>query len=70
VAADRRTLVGWWRWDLILLQARGAGVVLEGRREWVRAFPNWVERYLYAAVAPAVPPSAPRHAGPSVAAVP
>jgi len=30
-----------------------AGLVLEGRREWVRAFPGWFERYLFAATAPA-----------------
>jgi DNA-binding HxlR family transcriptional regulator len=54
--ADRRILVGWWRGDLTLRQALGAGLVLEGRREWVRAFPNWFERYLFAAVAPASAP--------------
>jgi DNA-binding HxlR family transcriptional regulator len=51
--ADRRTLIAWWRGDLSLRQALGAGLVLEGRREWVRAFPRWFERYLFAAVAPA-----------------
>lgn len=51
--ADRRTLVGWWRGDLSLPEARRAGLVLEGRREWVRAFPGWFERYLFVAVDPA-----------------
>lgn len=51
--ADRRTLVGWWLGGLTLSQARGAGLVLGGRREWVRAFPTWFERYLFAGVAPA-----------------
>lgn len=51
--ADRRTLVGWWRGDLTLPQARGAGLVLAGRRDWVRAFPTWFERYVFAAVHPA-----------------
>jgi DNA-binding HxlR family transcriptional regulator len=51
--ADRRTLIGWWRGDLTLRQALGAGLVLEGRREWVRAFPSWFARYVLAAVAPA-----------------
>jgi DNA-binding HxlR family transcriptional regulator len=51
--ADRRTLIGWWRGDLTLGQALGAGLVLEGRREWVRAFPTWFERYLFAGVPPA-----------------
>lgn len=54
--ADRRTLIGWWRGDLTMRQAMGAGLVLEGRREWVREFPNWFERYLFAAVAPASAP--------------
>jgi DNA-binding HxlR family transcriptional regulator len=54
--ADRRTLIGWWRGDLSLRQATEAGLVLDGRREWVRAFPNWFERYLFAAVAPASRP--------------
>jgi DNA-binding HxlR family transcriptional regulator len=53
VCADRRTLAGWWRGDLTLRQALGGGMALEGRREWVRAFPSWFERYLFAAVAPA-----------------
>jgi DNA-binding HxlR family transcriptional regulator len=49
--ADRRTLTAWWRGDLTLAQARAAGLVLEGRREWIRAFPSWFERYLFAGVA-------------------
>jgi len=28
-------------------------MVVEGRREWVRAFPRWFERYAFAAVAAA-----------------
>ena len=51
--ATRRILIGWWRGDLTSRQALDAGLVLEGRREWVRAFPTWFERYLFAAVAPA-----------------
>ena len=53
--ADRRTLIGWWRGDLTLSQARGAGLVLEGRPDWIRAFPNWFERYMFADVALASP---------------
>jgi hypothetical protein len=52
--ATRRTLIGWWRGDLTFRQAIEAGLALEGRREWVRAFPSWFDRYLFAAVAPAV----------------
>ena len=54
--ASRRTLIGWWRGDLTLGQARAAGLVLEGRRDRVRAFPQWFERYLFAGVAPAARP--------------
>ena len=51
--ATRRVLIGWWRGDLTFRQALAAGLVLEGRRDWVRAFPGWFERYLFAAVEPA-----------------
>ena len=51
--ATRRALIGWWRGDLTFRQALAAGLVLEGRRDWVRAFPGWFERYLFAAVEPA-----------------
>ena len=54
IRGDRRTLIGWWRGDLTLRQAQAGGLVLEGRREWIRAFPGWFERYLFAEVAPAV----------------
>jgi DNA-binding HxlR family transcriptional regulator len=53
VRAPLRTLTAWWRGDVSLTAARAAGLVLEGRREWVRAFPRWFERYLLAEVAPA-----------------
>ena len=63
VRADRRTLAGWWRGDLTLGQARASGLVVEGRREWVRAFPDWFERYLFAGVAPARRPPSTRTRG-------
>lgn len=47
------TLTGWWRGDLSFNNARAEGLTLEGRREWVRAFPGWFARYLFAEVAPA-----------------
>lgn len=53
VRAPLRTLTGWWRGDFSLADARSAGMIVEGRREWVRAFPKWFERYAFAAVAPA-----------------
>jgi hypothetical protein len=65
--ADRRTLIGWWCGDLSFRQALGAGLVLEGRREWVRAFPSWFERYLFAEVTPASRITPTRRAHPSEA---
>ncbi len=56
VRASVRTLTAWWRGDLSLADARSAGMVVTGRREWVRAFPSWFERYLFAGVAPAAAP--------------
>ncbi|WP_163998789.1 winged helix-turn-helix transcriptional regulator [Pyxidicoccus caerfyrddinensis] len=53
VRAPLRTLTAWWRGDLSLADARSAGMVVQGRREWVRAFPKWFERYAFAAVTPA-----------------
>lgn len=53
--AARRVLIGWWRGDLTFRQAVDAGLVLEGRRDLVRAFPGWFERYLFAAIGPAPP---------------
>jgi len=53
VRAPLRTLTGWWRGDFSLADARSAGLVVEGRREWVRAFPRWFERYAFAEVPPA-----------------
>jgi DNA-binding HxlR family transcriptional regulator len=53
----RRTLIAWWRGDLTFRQALDAGLVLEGRRDLVRAFPGWFERYLFAAVDPAHRPA-------------
>ena len=54
--ATRRTLIGWWRGDLTFRQAMDAGLVLEGRRDLVRAFPGWFERYLFAEIGPAARP--------------
>lgn len=51
--ASLRTLTAWWRGDLSLAEARAEGMVVEGSRERVRAFPSWFERYLFADVKPA-----------------
>jgi len=64
VRTDRRTLVAWWRGDLTFRQAVQSGLAIEGRREWVRAFPDWFDRYLFAAVRPATPATALRRGTP------
>jgi DNA-binding HxlR family transcriptional regulator len=56
VSASLRTLTAWWRGDLSLADARSVGMTIKGKREWVRAFPSWFERYLFADVAPAHAP--------------
>jgi DNA-binding HxlR family transcriptional regulator len=53
ISVSLRTLTAWWRGDLSLSGARAEGMIVEGRREWVRAFPRWFERYLFAGVTPA-----------------
>lgn len=50
VRAPLRALVGWWRGDFSFADAKHAGLVVEGRREWVRAFPGWFRKYAFAAV--------------------
>ncbi len=47
-----RTLTAWWRGDLSFADARSAGMTLEGPQEFVRAFPRWFERYIFADVRP------------------
>ena len=46
-----RVLIGWWRGDCTLADARHAGMIIDGRREWVRSFPKWFQQYSLAAVA-------------------
>jgi DNA-binding HxlR family transcriptional regulator len=53
IRAPLRTVVGWWRGDYSLADARHAGMIIEGRREWVRSFPKWFQKYALAEVAPA-----------------
>ena len=52
VRASLRTLTAWWRGDISLTEARSEGMIIQGRRECVRAFPRWFERYLLADVRP------------------
>ncbi len=53
IRSSLRTLTAWWRGDFSLAEARSAGMKVEGRREWVRAFPSWFLRYAFADVATA-----------------
>ena len=53
ITTSLRTLTAWWRGDLSLAEARAEGMLIQGKREWVRAFPKWFERYLFAEVKPA-----------------
>jgi len=48
-----RTLTAWWRGDVSFADARAEGMVVDGRRDRVREFPRWFERYRFADVAPA-----------------
>ncbi len=52
--ASLRTLTRWWRGDISLAGARAEGMTIEGRRELVRVFPSFFERYLFAEVPPAL----------------
>jgi DNA-binding HxlR family transcriptional regulator len=41
-------LVAWWRGDLTFVEARRAGLGLEGPRALTRAFPGWFDLYAFA----------------------
>lgn len=56
VRASLRVLTGWWRGDLSFAEARSTGMVVEGHRSLVRAFPGWFGRYLLADIPPASKP--------------
>jgi DNA-binding HxlR family transcriptional regulator len=63
-------LVAWWRGDATFIEAQRAGLVIEGPRALLRAFPEWFERYQFADVRPAVPPAGSGLRTPSPAAPP
>jgi DNA-binding HxlR family transcriptional regulator len=50
IRGSLRTVTAWWRGDLTLAEARFDGMKVEGRRQWVRAFPSWFLRYAFADV--------------------
>ncbi|TWT09753.1 helix-turn-helix transcriptional regulator [Reyranella sp. CPCC 100927] len=45
-------LVAWWRGDVGFIQAQRMGLVIDGPRPLVRAFPEWFGRYQFAHVGP------------------
>jgi hypothetical protein len=53
VKATLPALVAWWRGDVSFVEAQRLGISIAGPRAQARAFPNWFERYLFAAIAPA-----------------
>jgi len=53
ITASLAVLTAWWRGDISFAKARSAGMVVEGRQQWIRAFSTWFERYRFADVAPA-----------------
>jgi hypothetical protein len=64
VKAGLAALVGWWRGDMSFAEAQRVGISIAGPRAQAKAFPNWFERYQFAATAPAAPrtPGLPRSA--------
>lgn len=53
VKATLAVLVAWWRGDVSFVEAQRLGISIAGPRAQARAFPNWFERYQFAAIAPA-----------------
>lgn len=53
IRARLGTLSAWWRGDIDFVQAKRAGLKVEGPKAMSRAFPDWFERYQFAHVAPA-----------------
>lgn len=52
VKATLAVLVAWWRGD-VSVEAQRLGISIAGPRAEARAFPNWFERFQFAAIAPA-----------------
>jgi DNA-binding HxlR family transcriptional regulator len=61
VRAPLSALAAWWRGDVSFAQSRRAGLVLEGPRDLVRAFPSWFALYQFADFASAVAGGHPGH---------
>jgi hypothetical protein len=52
IRASLAALVGWWRGDVGLAEARRIGLEIRGTRSLSRAFPGWFERYQLAHIGP------------------
>ena len=46
-------LVGWWRGDISLLEARRMGLEIDGPKAFTQAFPKWFDLYRFANTGPA-----------------
>ena len=46
-------LVAWWRGDVGFVEAKHRGLVLDGPKALVRAFPEWFDLYQFAHIGPA-----------------
>jgi DNA-binding HxlR family transcriptional regulator len=53
VRARLPALVAWWRGDVSFAEAQRMGLAVEGPRALAKAFPDWFERYVFAAIGPA-----------------
>ena len=53
VTAPLAALVAWWRGDVAFGEAQRMGMTLSGPRALIRSFPQWFDRYIFAATVPA-----------------
>jgi DNA-binding HxlR family transcriptional regulator len=54
VRAPLAALVAWWRGDVSFVGAQRLGMVVEGPRALMQAFPNWFDLYAFAHIGPAI----------------
>lgn len=53
VTAPLAALVAWWRGDVGFVEAQRMGMTLSGPHALTRSFPQWFDRYIFAATGPA-----------------
>jgi DNA-binding HxlR family transcriptional regulator len=46
-------VVAWWRGDMRFVEAQRLGLIIEGPKALIRAFPEWFDRYPFAHIGPA-----------------